>query len=207
MFSFLADKFSHVLRWVGQKSTLTEANIAQAVSDVRTALLDSDVPLHIVESFLNELKTAVAGSKIIGKLNPGEQFIKIVHDTVLSFLGGKDTITTINFQLPSVVMVMGLQGSGKTTTVGKLAHFVKTQALSKGKQRRILVASVDYYRPAAIDQLEIVSQQAGVDFYRSQETTALAAAKDIYNHFKSKSYELLFLDTAGRLQIDTELMG
>lgn len=206
MFSFLSDKFSHVLRWVGQKTTLTEENIAQAVSDVRTALLDSDIPLGIVEKFLEELKQAVTGAKIIGKLNPGEQFIKTVHDTVLTFLGGKNALTAINFQLPSVILVMGLQGSGKTTTIGKLAHLVLTQAKAKGKTRRILLASVDYYRPAAIDQLEILSNQVGVDFYRAKSSSPVEAAQEICNHFKAKSYELLFLDTAGRLHVDTELM-
>jgi signal recognition particle subunit SRP54 len=110
------------------------------------------------------------------------------------------------FQIPSIIMVMGLQGSGKTTTIAKMCHYIKEQAKQRGKQRHLLVGSIDFYRPAAIDQLEILAKQVGVDFYRTKATTPPAAAIELQHVFKEKSYEHLILDTAGRLHIDQAMM-
>ncbi len=206
MFDFLSQKFSGVLQWLSNSHKLTEENIAEAYMKVRDGLLEADVPLTVVDAFLEQVKLAVTGQKVHQALKPGEQFIKIVHDNLLTFLGGKNAVTGITFQIPSVVMIMGLQGSGKTTTIAKLCHFMKEQARQRGKQRHILVGSVDFYRPAAIDQLEILAKQAGVDFYRTKATTPLAAAQELQLVFKQKSYEHLILDTAGRLHIDEVMM-
>jgi len=206
MFDFLSKKFSGVLQWLSNSHKLTDENIAQAYTKVREGLLEADVPLAVVDVFLEQIKKAVAGQKVHQSLKPGEQFIKIVHDNLLLFLGGKNAVTGVTFQIPSIVMVMGLQGSGKTTTIAKLCHYIKEQAKQRGKQRHILVASVDFYRPAAIDQLEILARQVGVDFYRAKATTPLAAAQELHNVFKQKSYEHLLLDTAGRLHIDESMM-
>jgi len=207
MFSFLSQKFAGILSWLNNKGRLTESNIQEALDNVRNALLEADVPLHIVEAFLQEVKTAVVGQKIQSSLNPGQQLIAIVHNKLLEFLGGKDSMSAISFQIPSVIMVMGLQGSGKTTTIAKLAKHVIDQAQQRGKKRHILLASVDFYRPAAIDQLEILSKSVGCQFYRAEATTVVAAAKEIHEYFKSKQFDLLFLDTAGRLHIDQDMMN
>ncbi|MFA6527359.1 MAG: signal recognition particle protein [Candidatus Babeliales bacterium] len=206
MFDFLSQKFAGVLGWLKDRGRLTEENIAQALGQVRDALLEADVPHDIVETFLSQIRDEIVGGKLQQSLNPGQQMIKIVHERLLAFLGGVDAVTTVSFQIPSVIMVMGLQGSGKTTTTAKIAHWVLQQAKNRGKKRRILMASVDFYRPAAIDQLEILAKHVGVDFYRAQSTDVLTAAKEINTYFKNNNYEYLFLDTAGRLHIDETMM-
>ena len=206
MFEFLSEKFSGVLGWLKDKGRLTEKNIDEAVEQVQDALLEADVPYDLIQEFLNNIKEEVVGQKVQSSLRPGEKFIKIVHDKLLEFLGGKNALTLSSFQFPSVVMVMGLQGSGKTTTIAKLANYVLKQAKKKGKTRKILFASVDFYRPAAVEQLKILSGQVGVDFYQSTSSDPVSASKDIYNHFKKGGYHLLFLDTAGRLHIDSKMM-
>ena len=206
MFDFLSQKFSGILGWVKDKGRLTEKNVSDATTQVREALLDADVPLNVIDDFLNQVQKEIIGQKINSKLNAGQTLIKIVHDKLLEFLGGKNSLVLSSFQIPSVIMVMGLQGSGKTTTIAKLAHFVLKQAKKKGKRRRILFASVDFYRPAAVEQLSILAKQVGVDFYSASSNDPVCAASEIYKHFKSNSYELLFLDTAGRLHIDSNMM-
>lgn len=193
--------------WLNNKGRLTDENINEATNNVKEALLEADVPLDIVEAFLDQIKKEAVGKNINGSLNPGQQLIKIVHDKLLEFLGGKNSISAITFQIPSVIMVMGLQGSGKTTSIGKLAHLILEQAKQRGKKRHILLGSVDFYRPAAIDQLEVLASQVGVNFYRARATNPVHAAKEIYDQFKSGSYEHLFLDTAGRLHIDETMMS
>lgn len=206
MFDFLSQKFSGVLGWLKDRGRLTEDNVNQALQQVSDALLDADVPLEIVQQFLDNIKNEVVGKKVQTSLNPGQQFIKVVHEQLLAFLGGANTMTTVTFQIPSVVMVMGLQGSGKTTTVAKLAQWLMQQAAQRGKKRRILLGSVDFYRPAAIDQLEILAKQINADFFRPASTTVTKAALELYNHFKTNHYEILFLDTAGRLHVDDTMM-
>ena len=206
MFDFLSEKFSGVLGWLKNKGRLTEENIAQAIDQVRTSLLDADVPQDVVEAFLTQVQQEMVGRKIHQSLNPGQQLIKVVHDQVLEFLGGKNVIPNISFQIPSVVMVMGLQGSGKTTTIAKLAHYIQDQAKKRGKARRILLGSVDFYRPAAIDQLEILASKVGATFFRTQSTDPIKAAQELHTHFKDNNFEHLLLDTAGRLHIDSTMM-
>ena len=120
MFDFLSQKFSGVLGWLKDRGRLTDSNISEAIEQVRTALLEADVPLHVVEDFLALVQKDVVGKKIQQSLNPGQQFIKIVHERVLDFLGGKNAVSTITFQIPSIITVMGLQGAGKTTSVAKI---------------------------------------------------------------------------------------
>ena len=206
MFEFLSQKFAGILSWVKDRGRLTEENIDQAVTQVKEALLQADVPLILVEEFLNQIKKDVIGKKITSSLNSGQNFIKVVYEKLLDFLGGKNSFVLNSFQFPSIVMVMGLQGSGKTTTIAKLANFILNQAKKRGKNRKILFASVDFYRPAAVEQLEILSKQVGVDFYSSQSNDSFKAANEIHDYFKKNSYELLFLDTAGRLHIDNQMM-
>ncbi|MBU1007974.1 signal recognition particle protein [Candidatus Dependentiae bacterium] len=206
MFDFLSEKFSGILTWMKGKGTLSEKNIADALTQVKNALLQADVPLNVVTDFLTELSQEVSGQTVHKKLNPGDHFIKIVHARLVKFLdstGGQEKVT---FHYPSVVTVMGLQGSGKTTTIAKLAYWVTKEASKRNKKRRILLASIDFYRPAAVDQLEILANKIKIDFYRSNQTDVLEATKDIYTHFKTGRYELLILDTAGRLHVDDRML-
>lgn len=205
MFDFLTSTFSSLVTKLTRQGTLTQANIQETVGQIKESLLEADVPYALIEEFIASIEKEVVGKKVLGSLKPAEQLIKVVHERLLHFLGGKEA-TAFAFQIPSVVMVMGLQGSGKTTTLAKLAYMVKKQAEQKNKTRRILFASVDFYRPAAIDQLEVLSKQVGVSFYRSPMEDPVKAARDIYAHFKNEHFELLFLDTAGRLHIDNTLM-
>ena len=207
MFGFLSEKFSGVLGWLKGKTRLTEQNISTALEQVEEALLEADVPLDVVRSFLASIKEEVVGKKITTKLNPGENLIKIVHQKLLEFLGASKSDESFSFQIPSVIMVMGLQGSGKTTTIAKLAQWVINQAKKKGKERRILLASVDFYRPAAVEQLKVLADKVDVSFYKAQSEDSLKAAQEIYAYFKNNSFEYLFLDTAGRLHIDEKLMA
>lgn len=205
MFDFLTSTFSALVSKITKQGTLTQENIEQTIGQIKESLLEADVPHAVIEEFITSIEKEIIGKKVLGSLKPGEQLVKVVHDRLVHFLGGKET-SLFTFQMPSVVMVMGLQGSGKTTTLSKLAFMVKTQAAQKNKTRRILFASVDFYRPAAIDQLEVLAKQVGVDFYRSSMADPVKAAHDIYIHCKNERYELLFLDTAGRLHIDGTLM-
>lgn len=206
MFDFLTKKFSGIFSALTGKNRLTEKNLEETLQTVQDSLLEADVPYDVVQVFMQDVKKEVMGQKVFASMDPSEQFVKLVYDRILNFLGGEYLQESFSFQIPSVVMVMGLQGSGKTTTIGKLAYFIKKQAEKRGKQRKILLASVDFYRPAAIDQLEVLANQLGVDFYRSPQTEPQAAAKDIMNHYKQHGYEYLLFDTAGRLHVDELMM-
>lgn len=205
MFDFLSKKFSSVFERITGSSKLTESNIDQTLAKIQDALLEADVPYDVVKAFITQVKTNALGQKIYASLKPGEQLIKIVHDQLTQFLGGQAT-TGFSFQIPSIIMMVGLQGSGKTTTIGKLCSFIEQEAQKRGKKRSILCASVDFYRPAAIDQLEKVAATVGATFYRAQATNAIQAACEIIALFNKGGYDHLFLDTAGRLHIDHAMM-
>jgi signal recognition particle subunit SRP54 len=205
VFDFLSQKFSGILGWLKDKGRLTEENVSKAMTQVEQALLEADVPYEVITSFLEKIKIDLVGEKVNEKIGAGNYVIKVVHDRLLEFLGGKNVLTP-SFIIPSVVMVMGLQGSGKTTSISKLAHWLNEVAKKKGKTRRILFSSVDFYRPAAVDQLEILAKQCGVDFYRADTSDPVLAASLAHEHFKKNGYEYLFLDTAGRLHVDDTMM-
>lgn len=205
MFDFLSSKLSSVFSTLSRQSTISESNIQQVLEQVSDALLEADVPYDLVQKFIESVKAEAVGKKVIGSLKPGEQFLKVVHDSLLSFFGGKQPVA-FTFQLPAVVMVMGLQGSGKTTSIAKLAHYAQKQAKQRGKKRAILMASVDFYRPAAVDQLEQLAKQVEASFYRAQSTDPVQAAREIHAYYKNNGFELLFLDTAGRLHVDNRML-
>jgi signal recognition particle subunit SRP54 len=204
MFDLLSQKFSAIFsRFQGNQ--LTERSLEEAMAGVRDALLEADVPYDTIEKFTEEVKKEALGKKLVHSLKPSEQLVKIVHDKLVAFLGGSAT-AAFSFQLPATIMVIGLQGSGKTTTIGKLALMLKEQAQARHKKRTIMVASVDFYRPAAVDQLEVLAKQAGVLFYRSTETDPILAAKDIQRQAKKEMADVLLLDTAGRLHVDDQML-
>ena len=205
MFDFLSEKFSSIFSRLTGKGFLSESNMQEAIDRVKDALLEADVPYKLVNEFTEGIKKEVVGKKLTKAIKPGEQFIKVVHERLLHFLGDSSD-HNFALQIPSLVMVMGLQGSGKTTTIAKLAKFVQKQAAKRGKERRILLGSVDFYRPAAVDQLEVLAKQAGVSFYRASSTDPLQAAKEISNYAKNNRFEIIFLDTAGRLHVDNNML-
>ena len=205
MFDFLSQKFSSIFSTLTGRAKLSEDNIQEVLQKVKDALIEADVPYELVQEFTQGIKEDAVGKKIIKSLKPGEQFIKVVHERLIQFLGGQDN-AHFSFQIPSVTMIMGLQGSGKTTTLGKLASYVQKQAKKRDKTRRVLLASVDFYRPAAVDQLEILSKQVGVSFYRAKDQDPVRAAKEIINYAKASRFEIVFLDTAGRLHIDNKML-
>jgi signal recognition particle subunit SRP54 len=172
MFDFLSRKFSDILERITGGATLTEQNIAQALESVKESLLEADVPYDLVHKFVDVVAAEAVGKKVLSKVKPGEQFVKIVYEQLLAFMGGKDSLQ-FSFQIPSVVMVIGLQGSGKTTSIAKMVRFVQKEAQKRGKKRHILMASVDFYRPAAVDQLEMLSKNVNAAFFRATSSQPL----------------------------------
>jgi len=206
MFGFLSKSFSSIFSSLTGHGKLTEKNIDESIQKIKDSLLESDVPYDLTNTFISEIKQDVVGQKIVNSMRPGEQFVKTVYDRLLTFLGGEYLQESFTFQIPSVIMMIGLQGSGKTTSIGKLALFINNQAKKRGKSRKILCASVDFYRPAAIDQLEIIAQQVEIDFYRSVSNDPVQASQEIINYSKQHGYEILIIDTAGRLHVDDQMM-
>jgi len=206
MFNFLSEKFGGILEWVKGKGTISEADLSKALEQIKNAFLDADVPLLIVENFCTSVADELKNAALDKRLNPGQQVIKVVHEKLLQFLGHKEPLAQTHFLIPSVVMVLGLQGSGKTTTLAKLAHATLKEAAQKGKQRRILLASVDFYRPAAIEQLKILASQIKADFYAATSQNPVTAAQEIMQYAQKNRYEIVFFDTAGRLHVDTTLL-
>lgn len=200
MFDFLSKRFGSIFDKFGSNKKLTQANIQETLATITDALLEADVPHTLVQTFVADVQQEVIGHNVIKSLKPGEQFVKIIHDRLKHFLGGEHT--DFQCKTPATFLIMGLQGSGKTTSIAKIAHYIKQQ----NKKSRILVASVDFYRPAAVDQLEQMAQKAAVDFYRSMQTDPIAATKDIITQYKQGSYDQLFLDTAGRLHVDNQML-
>ena len=204
MFDFLTQKFASIFTGLLAQKTITPAQLEETLQKVREALLAADVPYEIVQEFVRQVQADVVGKNLNKALKPGEVLAKVVHDRLQSFMGG--VVTPVTYQIPAVLLFVGLQGSGKTTSLAKVAYYLQQAAQKRGKQRKILAGSVDFYRPAAIDQLEILARQAGVDFYRATLTQPVAAAQELYQRFKQGGYEYLLLDTAGRLHIDQPLL-
>lgn len=200
MFDFLTKKFSSLFSSVSTKKQLDAATIQEALHQVEEALLSADVPYDVVQTFITSMQTTLAQQKPIAALKPSEQLLKVVYDAMVSFLGGKNKETFLP-QAPAMVMVLGLQGSGKTTTLAKIAHYLK----DKGTYR-ILMASVDYYRPAAIDQLALLAQKAQVDFYKAMSPQPVDAAVEIKEYARKNNYNFVLLDTAGRLHVDIAML-
>src|SRR5580700_10537846 len=159
MFSYLSDKLNSIFSSIAGQKTLTPANIEDSCDQVFQALIEADVPYAVAQAFLDAVKSAAVGMKVANKLKPGEQFIKLVYEQLTAFLGGQTK--PLALELPATVLVMGLQGAGKTTFLGKFAQLQIAQARPNNKQRSVLLASLDFQRPAAIDQLELVARQAG----------------------------------------------
>lgn len=201
MFNSLSEKLESAFKNLKGQARINDLNIANTVKDIRRALLDADVNFKIAKEFTDKVKDKAIGSKVLNAVSPGQQMVKIVQDELTELMGGEPAEFNINGN-PAVILIAGLQGSGKTTFTGKLATYLKTQ---KGKSP--LVVAADIYRPAAIDQLTVLAEQIGVDIYKEPETKdAVAIAQNAIKEAKSKNKNVVIIDTAGRLAIDEIMM-
>lgn len=203
MLGVLTEKMQGLLARIGGKSKLTEDNIADAVSEVRLALLEADVNYGVAKVLVKRIKEKALGDAVIKSVTPGQLFIKIVHDELVALMGGGESALDIKDGHPSVLMVCGLQGAGKTTHCAKLAKYLKR----KGECKNPLLAACDLQRPAAVEQLKTLGAQIGVPvFTLPGETDPVTVAKEALKEAKKQGHDLLIVDTAGRLHIDDELM-
>ena len=199
MFGSLTEKFRNLLTNLVGKKKLTEDNISGAVRDVRLALLDADVNYTIVSNFVKKVKERALGEAVIKSVDPGDQFIKIVHDELVQLMGADEVPLDLKGS-PAVILLCGLQGSGKTTTAAKLAHFLQ-------KKSKVLVAACDLARPAAIEQLKRLCEAIQVPVFSvAGETNPVKVAEEAVKKARQEQFDVLIVDTAGRLHVDGELM-
>lgn len=202
MLDNLTQRLARVMKTLRGEARLTEDNIAEALREVRLALLEADVALPAVKALIAAVKEKAVGEEVIGSLSPGQALIGVVHQELTRLMGESHTGLNLATQPPAVVLMAGLQGAGKTTTVGKLARFLR-----ETQKKKVLVVSCDVYRPAAIEQLKTVAGQAGVDFYPSISTDRpVDIARAAVDWAKKHYHEVLLVDTAGRLAIDEAMM-
>ncbi|WP_321276850.1 signal recognition particle protein [Thiomicrorhabdus indica] len=202
MFDNLSERLNKTLKTLKGQGRLTESNIKDALRDVRRALLEADVALPVVKSFITKVQERAIGQEVSASLNPGQAFIKIVKDELTAIMGEEATPLNFNVEPPAVIMMAGLQGAGKTTSVGKLAKW-----LTEREKKKVMVVSADIYRPAAIKQLETLAGQVGVEFFPSTvDQDPVEIARAAHAEAKRKFVDVLILDTAGRLHIDSDMM-
>lgn len=200
MFEYMGDRLSNAIKNIKKMGKITEDNINDAMKEIRMALLEADVNYTVVKEFINNVKEKALGTQIDKSLRPDEVFIKIVKDELVKLLGEKYEPLEINGN-PTIIMLVGLQGSGKTTSAAKLANYVR-----KKHNKKPLLVACDVYRPAAIDQLEELGKSLNVRVYKEDSKDVLNIAKNGINYAKENNLDYIIIDTAGRLQIDTELM-
>ena len=199
-FSSLGEKINHVFSKITNKGALTEFEIKQAMREIRIALLEADVNLNVAKDFIANVSEEAVGEKVLKSLTPGQQVIKIVNEKLIELLGTTQSKLEVSSKLPTVILMCGLQGSGKTTMCGKLGVYLKKQG------KKPLLAACDIYRPAAIEQLKIVAGKAGVGFFEMGTAKPVKIAKEAIEYAKKYNYDTVIIDTAGRLHIDKQLM-
>jgi signal recognition particle subunit SRP54 len=202
MFDSLSDKLDLVFKKLRGQGVMTEENIREALREVRLVLLEADVNFKVVRDFVETVRSRAVGSQVLQSLAPGQQVIKIVHDELISLMGGnEDNSLNLAVKPPVTIMMVGLQGSGKTTSCGKLAKYLKAQ------RRRPLLVPADVYRPAAIDQLKTLGRQLALDVYESRaDQDPVDICRDALRYAELSGFDTVLFDTAGRLQIDEVLM-
>lgn len=202
MFENLTDRLSHTFRSMTGKARLSEDNIKDALRDVRKALLEADVALPVVKSFIDQVRSRALGQQISKALNPGQQFLKLVEKELIDMMGQVNENLNLAQQPPAIILMAGLQGAGKTTSVAKLAKFLKER-----EKKKVLVVSTDIYRPAAILQLQTLAGEVDAEFFPStSEQKPVDIARAAIDHAKRQFFDVVIVDTAGRLHIDGELM-
>ena len=200
LFGGLSEKLNHVFSKLTKRGKLTELEIKQAMREVRIALLEADVNLFVAKDFVNRVSEKALGQEVLKSLSPTQQVIKIVADELTELMGSTNSKLKVADNLPTVIMMCGLQGAGKTTLSGKLAMYLKKQG------KKPLLVACDIYRPAAIEQLKVVSKNAGCDFYEEGQKNPVKISENAISHAKKLGYDTVIIDTAGRLHIDSELM-
>ncbi|MDX9701100.1 MAG: signal recognition particle protein [Rhodocyclaceae bacterium] len=203
MLDNLTQRLSKVVKTLRGQARLTEDNIQEAMREVRMALLEADVALPVVKDFIARVKEKAVGQEVIGSLTPGQALVGVVHDELKALMGGAHAGLDLSTQPPAVVLMAGLQGAGKTTTTGKLGKL-----LHERMKKKVLAVSADVYRPAAIEQLKTVAAQAGIDFFPSRtDQKPVDIALAALDHARRHYYDVVLLDTAGRLAIDEAMMA
>ncbi|MGP1956870.1 MAG: signal recognition particle protein [Arsenophonus sp. NC-PE1-MAG3] len=202
MFDNLTDRLSRTLQNISGRGRLTENNIKETLREVRMALLEADVALVVVRDFIQSVKENAVGQNVNKSLTPGQEFVKIVQNELIRAMGKENSVLNLSVQPPAVILIVGLQGVGKTTTVAKLGKLLKEK-----QKKKVLVVSADIYRPAAIKQLEILTQTIGIDFFPSTSSEKpVEIATNALQHAKLKFYDVLIIDTAGRLHVNASMM-
>jgi len=200
MFENLSDRLQNAVHKIRGYGKITEDNISEMTREIRLALLEADVNYKVVKEFINNVKEKALGEEVQKSLKPGELFVKIVKDELVSLLGG-DAAPLETGKKPTIVMLVGLQGSGKTTTIGKLGNYVR-----KKHNKRPMFIACDVYRPAAIDQLKQLGRELNIEVYDEGKGNPVTISKNGIQYAKEKNYDYILIDTAGRLHIDEELM-
>ena len=200
MFENLSDRLQDVVHKIKGYGKITEENISEMMREIRLSLLEADVNYKVVKEFTNNVKEKSLGEEVNKSLNPGELFVKIVKDELTELLGGENTPLNVSGN-PATLMLVGLQGSGKTTTIGKLANYLR-----KNNKKKPLLVACDVYRPAAIDQLKQIGKELNIEVYSEGKGNPVEISKNAIKYAKDNGYDYVLIDTAGRLQIDESLM-
>ena len=200
MFENLSDRLQDVVHKIKGYGKITEENISEMMREIRLSLLEADVNYKVVKEFTNNVKEKALGEEVNKSLNPGELFVKIVKDELTELLGGENTPLNISGN-PATLMLVGLQGSGKTTTIGKLANYLR-----KNNKKKPLLVACDVYRPAAIDQLKQIGKELGIEVYSEGKSNPVDISSNAIKYAKENGFDYVLIDTAGRLQIDDLLM-
>lgn len=202
MFENLSERLEKSFKLLKGQGRITEINVAETLKDVRKALLDADVNFKIAKDFTNEVKEIALGQDVLNAVKPNQMMVKIVHDELAKLMGGQKEDLNLKGN-PTVILIAGLQGSGKTTFSGKLANYLKTK-----KSKQPLLVAGDVYRPAAIDQLKVLGEQVGIPVYTEEDNkNPVKIARNAVKHAKMHGHDLVIVDTAGRLAIDEEMMN
>ena len=201
MFENLGDRLQSAIDKIKGYGKITEDNIGDAMREIRLALLEADVNYKVVKEFTNNVKEKALGEEVKKSINPGNLFVKIVNDELIELLGGEAAPLNLNGS-PAILMLVGLQGSGKTTTIGKLANFLR-----KKHSKKPLLVACDVYRPAAIDQLKQIGKQLGMEVYSEGNGDPVLIADNAIRYARDNGYDYVLIDTAGRLHIDDNLMN
>ena len=203
MFDNLTQRLSRAMKTLRGEARITESNVQEALREVRVALLEADVALPVVRDFIARVREKALGHEVIGSLTPGQAVVGVVHGELVRLMGERNETLDLATRPPAVILMAGLQGSGKTTTSGKLAKWLNEQ-----QRKKVLLASCDVYRPAAIEQLQTLAAQVGADFFpasASDKPTEIAQAA--LEHARTRYHDVLIVDTAGRLAIDEAMMA
>ena len=201
MFQSLSEKLEHAFRKFKNKGKLTESDIKAGMREIKLALLEADVNFKVVKDFITNVSERAVGAEVLESLLPAQQIVKIVNEELIAIMGGSQSKLTISSKPPTIIMMVGLQGAGKTTHAGKLAGLYKKQG------KNPLLVACDIYRPAAIKQLEIVGEKLGIPvFTMGDKVSPVKIAEEAIKYANQKGYDMVFIDTAGRLHIDEALM-